>query len=703
MTGMHRPDLGALLHPRSIALIGGSARPGSLGTAVLDNIIDAGFRGPIHVVNLAPVARPGAHWSESIASLPEAPDLAILCTPAETIPDLIDALGLRGTRVAIVLSGNIHDAGGVRSRMLAAADRHHLRIVGPNSIGVLSPHAQLNASFARGMPPTGGVALIAQSGAVAATLVDWAAARSLGVSAIISAGDVADLDIGDLVTLVADDPHTRTILIHLEGLTHAGKFLSAASTAARTKPIVAIKGGRGEDAGKAAQSHSGALAGHYDVYCAALRDAGIILVDRLADLFGAAAILSGLKPLTGDRLAIITNGGGAAVLALDALAGTGAALARLSPSTYAALDRQLPTGWSHANPIDLIGDADARRYEAAIEIVAADPAVDAVLVINCPTALARGEEIAHAAAARLQDLTKPSVACWLGGRNFAGAAPHFARTGIPLFDTVEDAVQAFGVLAASRLVPAALAERVVPWRSPQSAPEAARRVIAEARREGRVMLSEVEAKAILASYEIPIVETRFAATVGDIASACDGLAGRLVVKIVSPQLSHKSDIGGVALDLENAGAATAAAAAMIERVACAEPEATISGFAIEPMVERANAYELAVGIADDATFGPVLVVAAGGTAIELLHDRALALPPLDPSRARAMIGRTRIAARLAGYRNVPPADIESLVAALGAVSRIATELPDICELDINPLLVSPDGSIALDARIRLRM
>lgn len=517
-------------------------------------------------------------------------------------------------------------------------------------------------------------------------------------------GDMADVDLGDLIDLFAADPHTDAILMYIEGVTNTAKFMSAARAAARIKPVIALKAGRTAAAGKAALSHTGALAGAYDVHAAGFERAGVVMVESLSDLLDAATVLSSRAALPGPRLAIVTNGGGAGILALDAITATGAKLADLSPETLSKLDGVLPEGWSHGHPVDVMGDAHADRYRAALDIVLDDAGVDAVLVINCPTALSSPDEIAKDLVAGLawtpaRGSRKPVLACWLGDTNRQAVSPIFAAAGIPLFDTPDAAIRGFGHLVAAQRARASLTDGPIGHVEAVGDPAVARELIAAARGEGRTLLNEVEAKALLAAYGVPVVATRFAATADDVSQACEGLKAPYAVKIVSPRISHKSDVGGVRLDLADAHHAVAAAKAMGERIGREHPEFDVDGFAVETMAVRAGSHELIVGIAADATFGPVIMVGAGGKAAEVLNDKALGLPPLDDALARAMIERTRISRLLSGYRDEPPADVTGVVAVLAALSAIAVDLPDILELDINPLLVNAQGVLALDARI----
>lgn len=696
-------NLDGLLHPRSVAVIGGSQRPGSMGEMVLTNIVDGGFAGTVFAVNPKPVEMEGVWWVASVADLPGVPDLAVIVTPAETVATIVAELGALGTRAAVIVSAGLHDPA-TRQAILDAAKPHLLRIVGPNCLGALLPHAKLNASFAPRVALPGRLAFVSQSGALVTAMLDWAGARNIGFSGVVSVGDMADVDLGDLIDLFAADPKTDAILLYIEGVTNPAKFMSAARAASRIKPVIAIKAGRTEAAGKAATSHTGALTGAYDVHAAAFRRAGIILVDSLSELFDAAQMLSRHRPRSGERLAIVTNGGGAGVLAADALPATGGTLATLSPDTIAALDPQLPASWSRANPIDVVGDARPERFAAATRAALADPGVDVVLVMHCPTAAATGTDIAGAvidAVAGHVPATKAVIACWLGTHNAETARAQFDAAGIPLFDNLDDAVRGFGYLLQAGKGRDALMRAPARVTVAEADRARVRAILTGARAEGRTILSGCEVRSMLAAYGIPVVEARLARTVEAIPTVCARIEPPYVLKLISPQYPHKSDIGGVVLNLASAGEVVTAAKAMIRRVGQDHPEASITGFEIEPMIAPMHGRELLVGIAEDAIFGPVIAFGAGGKAVELVRDRALGLPPLDDVLAGEMIDSTRIARLLDGYRDVPAANRTAIVSVLNALSALVLDFPDIVDLDINPLVADERGVIGVDARARI--
>ncbi|PLR28626.1 GNAT family N-acetyltransferase [Caulobacter zeae] len=695
-------NLHSLLSPSSIAIVGGSDRPGSVGKVVLDNILSGGFTGEVFVINPRPQTIVGAKWLADCDLLPAGLDLAVVVVPARVVPETIASLAARKTAAAMVISGGVTKASGLQGAMLAAAETADIRIIGPNGLGLVAPHGRLNASFARSPARPGRLGLISQSGALVSGLIDWANARDLGFSAIISAGDMADVDLGDMIDLLAADPHTDAILLYVEGVREAAKLLSAAHAATRSKPVIVLKAGKTEQARRAAVTHTGALAGDAQVHRCAFERAGMVVVDDLRGLFEAAEALRVAHPPKGPRLAIVTNGGGLGVLALDAMATGSAALASLSQDTLARLSKVLPPTWSHANPVDLIGDADGARYKEAIAAVLDDDGVDALLVMNCPTALNQPQEIASSVAdavlgARDRGRRQPIIGCWLGDDQRRAVAASLERAQIPVFETPDGAVQAFNQLLSARARRRGLAfNPALP--TPTARKDAAQALLDAVREQGRTLLTEIEAKDLLRLYGIPAIATRHAATIKAVGEACAALPGPYVVKIISADLPHKSDVGGVALDLVDADAAVAAAEAISQRMALEQPHAQLDGFAVETMAHPGG-HDLIVGLGQDPTFGPVLLVGDGGKAVEVLADTALDLPPIDRRLARAMVARTRVSRLLAGYRDEPAADIDAVASVLEAISAMACDLPDLASLDINPLRVGPDGVLALDARI----
>ncbi|MFP4002796.1 MAG: acetate--CoA ligase family protein, partial [Alphaproteobacteria bacterium] len=696
-----------LFRPHSVAVIGASRDPASVGGVVARNLFAGGFEGPVFPVNPKATAIGSALAWPDVESLPLTPELAVIATPAPTVPGIIDALGKRGTKAAIIISAGFGEAGkegeALQQQVLEACRPHLLRIVGPNCVGVLVPRIGLNASFAHRPARPGGIAFLSQSGAVLTSVLDWAEPRRLGFSHMVSMGGMADVDFGDMLDYLGRDPTVGSILLYMESVLHARKFMSAARAAARLKPVVVIKPGRYQAAAKAAASHTGALAGSDAVYDAAFRRAGMLRVPTLESLFDAVETVSRVPALQGERLAILTNGGGVGVLATDRLFDAGGALADLAPETMERLNGVLPATWSHGNPVDIIGDAPGSRYADAFSILNDDPSVDAILVLNCPTAVADSTEAAEAV---LQEsgggAHKPVFTSWLGERAAAEARAMFSEADIPTYDTPGQAIDSFGRLVTYARNQALLMQVPPP---PHFAPEDRRReardIVAKARDEGREWLTEPEAKAVLKAYSIPVVETRTAASPEEAAEVAGELGLPAALKILSHDITHKTDVGGVTLGLTDEDAVREEARAMLERVGEAAPEARLDGFAVQPMAERPGAHELIVGIAGDPLFGPVILFGHGGTAVEVVRDQALALPPLSPALARDLISRTRISRLLKGYRDRKPADMDAIVRTLMNLSELAADLREVGELDVNPLWASHEGVLALDARMRL--
>lgn len=696
------------VRPRSVAVVGASIRDGSVGKVVLDNIVDGGFEGDIWPVNPKYSSIGALPCFPDAGALPGVPDLAVIVTPPDTVPGVITALGKRGTRAAVVITAGLTIRNGLRQKMLEAARPFLFRIIGPNTLGLMIPPVKLNAGFAHMAAQPGSIALLSQSGAIATALVDWAAANNLGFSQIVSLGDMADVDVGDYLDMLAGDMKTHAIVMYLESIPNPRKFMSAARAAARIKPVVAIKAGRHEQSAKAAATHTGALSGADRVIDAALSRAGILRVLSLSELFDAAETLSRFKPLARARVGIVTNGGGAGVLAVDRLMDCRGELAELSEETITLLDHHLPPTWSRANPVDIIGDAAAERYKAAVEAVAADPGTDAIMVLNCPTGLASPTASATAVAAlttKGQINGKPVLTCWLGEETARNGRHILQNAGVASFETPADAATAVSYLSDWSRAQKALT-RVPSSRGDDRAGgrEAVLAIFRAVAADNRRILTEPEAKAAIAAYGIPVPETVVAATPGEAKKAAARLlagGGRVVVKLLSKAISHKSDVGGVVLNIETAEAAHQAAKAIVARVRKVAPEADIQGFAVQPMVERKQAYELILGISRDPIFGPVVLFGAGGVAVEVVDDTAIALPPLDDVLAGDLIDRTRIGRLLAGFRDRKPANRTAIADALNGLSQMIVDFPCIAGMDINPLLADADGVVALDARLEI--
>ena len=704
-------NLDKMFRPRSIAVIGASARPKSVGAALMTNLMNGGFDGPIMPVNPKATALHGIMTYKDVESLPLLPDLAVIATPPDTIPGLVDELGRRGTRAAVILTAGFAEgeaaAGKARSaQMLAAARPYLMRIVGPNCLGIAVPGVGLNATFAPAALLPGNIAFLTQSGAMATTVLDWALPRGIGFSAIVSMGDMSDVDFGDLLDYFALDEATHAILIYAEGITQARKFMSAARRTARIKPIIVVKSGRAEEGARAASSHTGALAGADVVYDAAFRRAGMLRVNEVEELFDAAATLARMSPQRGNRLAIVTNGGGAGVLATDRLIEEGGKLATLSPDVIAKLNAVLPPTWSHANPIDLIGDADAGRYANSVSILIDDPGNDALLVAYCPTAIGSSAEAAKGLIGVLSksNAAKKNVfACWMGAATVAEGRAQLIDAQLPDFETPERAVRAFMYLVRYRQNQDLLLETPTAGQPSQEIDlERARGLIRQALDDRREWLDPAEVAAFLACYNIPFARTQAVPDAKSAADAARQMNAPVALKIRSRDVVHKSDVGGVALNLTSPAEVAAAAARMNEKILQALPKARLEGFIVQEMIHRPSAYELIAGVSTDPTFGPVILFGQGGTAVEIVRDKSLELPPLNRPLARAQIERTRIAALLKGYRDRPAADIDGVVGVLVQLSQIVADHGEVTEIDINPLLCDARGVIAVDCRIRVR-
>jgi acetyltransferase len=698
-------NLDHLFEPSSVALIGASDRDGSVGKVVLRNLRDGGFAGDVALVNPKHRALAGLPCYASVGQLPVTPDLAIIATPAATVPQLVDQLALRGTKAVVILSAGFGGGEGrqLKDRILGAARPHLVRLLGPNCVGMLAPAVGLNASFAHLMPAKGNLAFLSQSGAIITSVIDWAKARNIGFSYLVSMGEMADVDFGDMLDYLAGDGGTSAILLYMEAMTNARKFMSAARRAARLKPVIVIKAGRHGEAARAVASHTGALAGSDAVYDAAFERAGLLRVFDLDALFEATETLAMAHKPPGDRLAILTDGGGIGILATDALLDFGGRLAELAPQTIARLDVALPPGWSRGNPVDIVGDAPAQRYTDALTILLEDNGADAILVLNCPTAVTSAVEAARA----VIDTVRPHDRCiltnWVGDETAQPARRLLIEAGLPTYDTPEHAVRAFTHVVRFHRNQDRLME------TPPSLPDAfatdpaaVRTIIDRVLAAGRTLLTAPESRAVLGAYGVPTVSEITAHSPTEARQCAEGLDVPVALKILSPDITHKSDFGGVVLGLATPAAVEAAALAMLERIKVQQPAARITGFTLEPMVNRPLAQELIIGVSEDAQFGPVILFGHGGVAVEAIGDRAIALPPLSLKLAHELMARTRVYRLLRGFRDRPAAALDQIALVLLKVSQLTIDFGEIVELDINPMLADHDGVLALDARIGVR-
>lgn len=705
---MSTRNLKHLFRPDSVAVVGASVRERSAGGLVMRNLLQGGFAGPVMPVNPHYRAVAGVLAYPDIASLPVIPSLAVICTQPGAVIPAMEELGRRGTRAVVVLSDGLsrgHGENGeaTQQAVLETARRYEMRLLGPNSLGLLVPGIGLNASFAHKSALPGKIAFASQSGALCTVVLDWARSRNIGFSHFISLGNSVDVDFGDVLDYLGSDPSTRAILLYIESIHQRRNFMSAARAAARNKPVLAIRAGRGTEGARAAATHTGAMAGSDAVYDAALRRAGMLRVSTIEELFAAVETLAYARPVRGDRLALLTNGGGLGVMGVDHLTQIGGRLAVLSELTLAKLDRVLTSTWSRSNPVDINGDAPGDRYVAALRILFEAEEVDATICMHAPTAVSSSTRIAEAVIGLAQQYRdSPLMTCWAGGESVQNGRDLFDRAGIPCYDTPELATRAFMHLIEHQR------NRITLMEVPPSAPSeftpataAARLVVANVQDSGRDTMTEPEAKAVLTAYGIPAVAAHIARTPAEASRIARSIGGRLALKILSPDISHKSDVGGVILDLDGPLEVEKAAHLMLERLKAANPEAKVTGFTVQPMAQRGTAYELIIGVASDPVFGPVILFGQGGTATEIIGDSAMALPPLNMALARELIGRTRVYRQLQGYRDRPAIDLEALCLALLQVSQIVIDIPEIVELDINPLFADAQGVLALDARIKL--
>lgn len=705
---MSTRNLHHLFAPTSVAVIGASNRPQSIGSLVMKNLLEGGFNGPIMPVNPKYTAISGVLAYKEIQDLPVTPELAVICTPPITIPSLLMQLCVKGTRAAIILTAGLDavpspNGGSIKDEMLNVAQQYGMRILGPNCLGLLVPGIGLNASFSHRPALPGKIAFVSQSGALCTSVLDWARPRGIGFSHFISIGDMADTDFGDVLDYLGSDPETSAILLYIESIRERRNFMSAARAAARNKPVLAIKAGRHEEGAKAAASHTGALAGADFVYDAAFRRAGMLRVYDFEELFAAVETLSRGRRPTGERLAILTNGGGLGVLAVDNLIELKGKLAKLSDDTIAKLDAVLPDTWSGANPVDIIGDAPGQRYMDALRILFDAKEVDAVICMHCPVAVVSASDVAEDIILVAGDYPKAALTtCFVGEEAVAPARKLFSHANIPTFDTPLKAVQAFMHTVQYRRNQELLME------TPPSLPSnfkpnhaLARKVIDDALTAKHDFMSEPDAKTVLAAYGIPVVETHVAPTPEHARIKAEEMGFPIALKIVSPKITHKSDIGGVVLNLRSANEVEEAAQDMLVKVKQLFGEIEITGFSVQTMVQKPKAHELIIGVVNDPIFGPVILFGEGGTAVEVIGDRAVALPPLNMALAKDMISRTRVYKLLKGYRDRPAADLDGICLALNQVAQIIIDNPEIEELDINPLLADSDGIVALDARIKV--
>ena len=701
---MNTHYLASLLEPRSVAIVGATERSGAIGAVLVDNMLEDSYKGALYPVNPKYRRVRALPCFAKVGDLPGPVDLAVIATPPASVPAVIEECGVAGIRAAVVITAGFSETGAegaaLERTLLENARRHGVRLIGPNCLGVMRPGIGLNATFARGNALTGALGLVSQSGAVCTALLDWARPNGIGFSSVISLGGSADIDFGELLDYLVYDSATEQILLYIEGIRDARRFVSALRAAARTKPVVVMKAGRHPSGVRAAISHTGAMVGADDVFEAAIRRTGAVRVTTIGQLVAAAQALSSHVHPQGNRLAIVTNGGGPGVLAADRASDLGVPLAEVSADTVELLKRALPSNWSHGNPVDLIGDADAARYDAAIAACLADPNVDGVLAILTPQAMTAPTEVARAVAQCGKRSTKPLLAAWMGEEQVVEGRAVFRAANIPVFRTPEPAVEMFSHVSSYYRNQRMLLQTPAPL-GEQPAPDLdeARRVIGGVLAQGRTVLTPAESKSLLAAFRIPVVQPRAASSAEEAVGIAQSIGFPVAMKIDSPDITHKTDVGGVALNLGDGASVRKAYDAMLARAREAKPAVAITGVTVEPMVIRPRGRELLVGVAHDPVFGPAITFGAGGVTVEVMADRAVGLPPLNSFLAAELIGCTRVHKLLGAFRGWPPADAGAITNVLLRVSSMVCELPWIREMDVNPLIADETGVIALDARV----
>lgn len=708
----HNP-LDSFFTPKSVAVVGATEREGSTGRTIVWNLMQNSFGGVIYPVNPTRGSVLGIKAYPSIKDIPDPIDLVVIVTPAPTVPGIIRECVAVGIKSAIIISAGFKETGAagveLERQVLEEANRGRMRIIGPNCLGVMNPISGLNATFAARIANPGNVGFISQSGALCTAVLDWSLHENVGFSAFVSIGSMLDVDWGDLIHYLGDDPRTKSIVIYMETIGNARSFLSAAREVALTKPIIVIKPGRTEAAAKAAASHTGSLTGSDEVLRAAFRRCGVLRVDTIDGLFSMAEVLAKQPRPTGPRLTIVTNAGGPGVLATDALITSGGELSELSTETIDALNELLPGPWSHSNPIDILGDAPPERYAEALDIAAKDPNSDGLLVILTPQAMTAPTQTAQALKKlyKREDgrpFGKPLLASWMGGADIAAGESILNQSGIPTYAYPDTAAIVFNYMWRYTQRLRSLYETpTLPAYSEEDTSEHTRisQMLAGVRSSGRTILTEYESKQVLAAYGIPTVETRLARSADDAIALAEEMGYPVVLKLNSETITHKTDVGGVRLDLAQPSEVRHAYETMETAVTNKFGAEHFLGVTVQPMLNLKDGYELIIGSSPDPQFGPVLLFGTGGTLVEVFKDRALGLPPLTTTLARRMLEDTKIYKALQGVRGRPPVDLAALDELLVRFSQLVAEQRWIKEIDINPLFASAEALIALDARVVL--
>ena len=703
---MNKHYLTTLFTPESIALYGASDRTDSVGGVVFKNLLTSGFKGRIYAINPKRDEVQGEKAYSSLDDIEETVDLAVVATPASSIPGIVEACGERGVKMMLVLSAGFRETGAegrrLEDRVTQLVRRYGIRLMGPNCLGLIRPDKGLNITFGNNNAKPGNLAFVSQSGAICTAILDWAEKNDIGFSAVVSTGIAADLDFGDYLDYLVSDPATKAILLYIEGINNSRRFMSSLRAAARVKPVIALKVGRHAAGAEASMSHTGALVGSDETFSAALSRSGVLRVDTINQLFGAAKTLSSSHyRVASERIVIITNGGGPGVMAADRATDQGIELSSLSSETMAALDKVLPDVWSHNNPVDIIGDAPPERYQQAVDICLADPGVDGAIVILTPQAMTRPTEVAEAVIKSAQKSSKPIMTSWMGGAQVEEARRLFKNARVPDFRTLENAVDAFSYLAIYNRNQRLLLQTPARLTRGQERPDAegARLIIEAVLTEQRKILTETESMAVLNAFRIPTVRNAVARSATEALVVAESIGFPIAMKVLSTDISHKSDAGGVRLNINSAQEVRGAYRQLIDQVMLNVPEAKISGVTIEKMYLSANGRELMIGIIRDPVFGPVISFGSGGTSVEIMGDSAISLPPLNRRLAVDLINRTKVSKLLAEFRHMPAVDMDQLIDVLLSVSSMACELPWIQEMDINPLIMDEKAIVAVDARI----
>ena len=696
--------LTTLFEPQTVAVVGASERDNAVGNVVFRNLLDSGFKGRLFAVNPKHPTIFGQQSFKSVEDVGVRLDLAVIATRPQTVPGIIEQCGRAGVRNAIVLASGFAESGhigaNIERKMLEVARSYGVRILGPNCLGIMRPNLGLNVTFTRASCETSNLALVSQSGAMCAAMLDWAMANNIGFSSVISLGTQADVEFGEILDYLIYDARTHYILLYVESIRNARRFMSALRGAARIKPIILLKAGRHAGGERAVRTHSGMAAVSDTVFDAAIRRAGVVRVANVGQLFFAAKAISSKYRPTGTRVCIVTNGGGPGVLAADRAGDLGVPLADLSEATVKELNQCLPTNWSHDNPVDLLGDATPERYRNAIVAVAKDPQVDAILVILVPAAMTEPEKVAQAIIDIHKELGKPISCCWMGEAHVAESRRMLMAAQVPTYRTPDTAIELHASIATYYHNQKLLLQTPTPAvDEPPPTHEGARMLIEAVLAEKRKVLSEMESKAVLRAFKIPVAQTMVARTPTEALLLAEQIGFPIAMKVDSPDLAQKSDAGGVRLNINSAAAVRNAYLDILETVKTRHPDIRITGVSIEPFLARPHGRELLVGVVRDRIFGPVIVFGAGGNDVEVFSDRSIALPPLNRFLARDLISSTRVAGILGEFRNMPAIDMDALKSVLLAISDMVCELPHIQSIDLNPLIVDELGAIAADARI----